>query len=74
MQQTAARRDVQTDAGWLLTGLSRLFLNIVEVGGEKARCGVPKLASSGMHATAIGDPQSRSKVALGSWMVDHDGR
>jgi hypothetical protein len=40
------------DGRWLAhSGLSRLFLNIVEVsGGEKARCGVPKHASSVRNA------------------------
>lgn len=66
------------DGRWLASGgVGRLFLNIVEVGGEKARCGVPKLASSGMHATT-GSRETHSHEAKSRWdrgrwiMMDDD--
>jgi len=64
------------DGRWLASGgVGRLFLNIVEVGGEKARCGVPKLASSGMHATGkrTHSHEAKSRWDRGWWiMMDDD--
>lgn len=80
MQRSCAANSGPTrcaDGRWLASGgVGRLFLNIVEVGGEKARCGVPKLASSGMHATGSRETHSheaKSRWDRGWWiMMDDD--